>query len=144
MLNLEIELQKWNRQMLNDLKGNNSSSNSSSNFNLVADQVPMVMHHEKPLVDTSLPKKLIPERLPEVTISAIIPVIGQCHQTSLEDKETDAFLDEVHKKKIDNEIRQRKREKKLSHVYINFFEKMFENELCIKYMELLYGIYKNI
>jgi hypothetical protein len=29
-------------------------------------------------------------------------------------------------------------------VYINFFEKMFENELRIKYMELLYGIYKNI
>ena len=42
------------RQMLNDPKGNNSSSNSSSNFNLVADQVSMVTHHEKPLVDTSL------------------------------------------------------------------------------------------
>src|ERR1041384_7343133 len=47
------------RQMLNDPKGNNSSSNSSSNFNLVADQVPW--HHEKPLVDTSLPRKPIPE-----------------------------------------------------------------------------------
>ncbi|CAB4391238.1 unnamed protein product [Rhizophagus irregularis] len=35
--------------------------------------------HEKPLVDTSLP----------------------------EDKETDAFLDEMHKKKVSNEIRQR-------------------------------------
>ncbi|UZO05911.1 uncharacterized protein OCT59_026249 [Rhizophagus irregularis] len=49
----------------------NSSNNSSSNFNLVVDQVLMVTHHKKPLVDTSLP----------------------------EDKETDAFLGEVHKKK---------------------------------------------
>ncbi|RHZ82215.1 hypothetical protein Glove_110g18 [Diversispora epigaea] len=32
------------RQMLNDSKGNNSS-NSSSNFNLVADQVPVVIIH---------------------------------------------------------------------------------------------------
>src|SRR6266496_80124 len=68
------------------LTANDNSSNiSSSNFNLVADQVPTVTHHEKPLVDTSLP----------------------------EDKETDAFLDEVHKKKVSNEIRQRNREKKL-------------------------------
>src|SRR2546423_9870841 len=107
------------RQMLNDPKGNNSSSNSSSNFNLVADQVLMVTHHEKPLVDTSLPEKPIPEGLSEVTISAVnIPVMDQCHQTSLEDKETDAFLDEVHKKKISNEIRQRKREKKLSQSHV--------------------------
>ncbi|RIA89383.1 hypothetical protein C1645_851054 [Glomus cerebriforme] len=49
------------RQMLNDLKGNNSSSNSLSNFNLVADHILMVMHHEKLLVDTSLSEKLIPE-----------------------------------------------------------------------------------
>ncbi|PKY35034.1 hypothetical protein RhiirB3_501000 [Rhizophagus irregularis] len=49
----------------------NSSNNSSSSFNLVVDQVLMVTHHKKPLVDTSLP----------------------------EDKETDAFLGEVHKKK---------------------------------------------
>ncbi|CAB4384483.1 unnamed protein product [Rhizophagus irregularis] len=54
------------------LTANDNSSNiSSSNFNLVADQVPTVTHHEKPLVDTSLP----------------------------EDKETDAFLDEEYKKK---------------------------------------------
>src|SRR6266496_1723829 len=52
------------KQTLND----NSSNFSSSNFNLVADQVSTVTHHEKPLVDTSLP----------------------------EDKETVAFLDEVH------------------------------------------------
>ncbi|POG75340.1 hypothetical protein GLOIN_2v1770198 [Rhizophagus irregularis DAOM 181602=DAOM 197198] len=63
----------------------NSSNNSSSNFNLVVDQVLMVTHHKKPLVDTSLP----------------------------EDKETDAFLGEVHKKKVSNEIRQRNQEKKL-------------------------------
>jgi hypothetical protein len=44
--------------------------------------VPTVTHHEKPLVDTSLP----------------------------EDKEMDAFLDEVDKKKVSNEIRQRNRE----------------------------------
>ncbi|GET03405.1 hypothetical protein GLOIN_2v1598257 [Rhizophagus clarus] len=69
------------KQTLND----NSSNLSSSNFNLVADQVPMVTHHEKSSVDTSLP----------------------------EDKEMDAFLDEVHKKKVSNEIRQRNREKKL-------------------------------
>ena len=40
------------KQTLND----NSSNFSSSNFNLVADQVPTVTHHEKPLVDTSLPE----------------------------------------------------------------------------------------
>ncbi|GBC35923.1 hypothetical protein GLOIN_2v1652170 [Rhizophagus irregularis DAOM 181602=DAOM 197198] len=68
-------------QSLND----NSSNNSLPSFNSVADQVPTVTHHEKPLVDTSLPK----------------------------DKETDAFLDEEYKKKVSNEIRQRNREKKL-------------------------------
>src|SRR6266542_4657551 len=68
------------------LTANDNSSNFSSyNFNLVADQMSMVTHHEKPLMDTLLP----------------------------EDKETDAFLDEVHKKKVSNEIRQRNREKKL-------------------------------
>ncbi|POG75359.1 hypothetical protein GLOIN_2v1565934 [Rhizophagus irregularis DAOM 181602=DAOM 197198] len=68
------------------LTANDNSSNiSSSNFNLVTNQVPTVTHHEKPLVDTSLP----------------------------EDKETDAFLDEKYKKKVSNEIRQKNREKKL-------------------------------
>ena len=47
----------------------------------------IVTHHEKLLVDTLLS----------------------------EDKETDAFLDEVYKKKVSNEIRQRNREKKLLH-----------------------------
>ncbi|GBC09786.1 hypothetical protein RclHR1_00910036 [Rhizophagus clarus] len=63
----------------------NSSNTHSSNFNSVADQAPTVIHHEKPLVDTLLP----------------------------EDKETVAFLNEEHKKKVSNEIRQRNREKKL-------------------------------
>src|SRR6266540_6400761 len=68
------------------LTANDNSSNiSSSNFNLVADQMFMVTYHEKPLVDTLLP----------------------------EDKETDAFLDEMYKKKVNNEIRQRNKEKKL-------------------------------
>ncbi|UZO10697.1 uncharacterized protein OCT59_002276 [Rhizophagus irregularis] len=47
--------------MLNDT----SSNNSLPNFNLVADQLSMATHHEKPLVDkkmdTSLPEELIPE-----------------------------------------------------------------------------------
>jgi hypothetical protein len=51
----------------------------------------MVIHHEKPLVDTSLL-----EEVPEGP-----------------DKETDAFLDKKYKKKVSNEIRQRNREKKL-------------------------------
>ena len=63
----------------------NFSNNTSPNFNSDADQVPTVTHYEKPLVDTSLP----------------------------EDKETDAFLDEMYKKKVNNEIRQRNKEKKL-------------------------------
>jgi hypothetical protein len=56
---------------------NNSSNNTSFNFNLVANQTSIVIHHEKLLVDTLL----------------------------LEDKEMDAFLNEVHKKKVSNEIR---------------------------------------
>src|SRR6266542_1491055 len=35
-----------------------------------------------------------------------------------DDRETDAFLDEVHKKKVSNEIRQRNREKKLSQSHV--------------------------
>ncbi|CAG8650816.1 6935_t:CDS:2 [Racocetra persica] len=54
------------RQMQNDQKRINSSNNSSSNFNSVADQVSKAnMHHGKLLVDTSLPEKLISEGLPE-------------------------------------------------------------------------------
>jgi hypothetical protein len=102
------------RQMLNDT----SSNNSSPNFNSVADQLSMATHHEKPLVDmkmdTSLPEEPIPEVIAKQSVSAVnISVMDQCGQTSLEDKETDAFLDEVHKKKISDEIRQRNREKKL-------------------------------
>ena len=88
------------RQVLND----NSSNICSSNFNSVADQLPMVTHHEKLLVDeemdTSLPEEPIPEAIAKQSVSAVnIPVMDQCDQTSLENKETDAFLDEVHKKK---------------------------------------------
>ncbi|RIA97281.1 hypothetical protein C1645_814168 [Glomus cerebriforme] len=56
------------KQTLNKLRdtSHNSSNNNSSNFNLVADQVPTVTYHKKSLVDTLL----------------------------LKDKEMDAFLDE--------------------------------------------------
>ena len=87
------------RQVLND----NSSNISSSNFNSVADQVSKAnSHHEKPLVDkemdTLLPEELTPEMIAKQSASAVnIPVMEQCDQTSLEDKETDAFLNEVHK-----------------------------------------------
>src|ERR1043166_8600248 len=102
------------RQMLNDT----SSNNSSPNFNSVADQLSMATHHEKPLVDkkmdTSLPEEPIPEVIAKQSVSAVnISVMDQCDQTTLEDQETNAFLDEVHKKKISDEIRQRNREKKL-------------------------------
>ncbi|UZO21847.1 uncharacterized protein OCT59_014231 [Rhizophagus irregularis] len=82
--------------MLNDT----SSNNSSPNFNSVADQLSMATHHEKPLVDkkmdTSLPEELIPEVIAKQSVSAVnISVMDQCDQTTLEDKETNAFLDEV-------------------------------------------------
>ncbi|CAG8775627.1 10609_t:CDS:2, partial [Racocetra persica] len=58
------------RQMLSDnvSKVTNSSNNSSSNFNLLADQLPMEM-------DTSLPEESIPEGLPEPAVN--IPVMDQ-------------------------------------------------------------------
>jgi hypothetical protein len=94
------------RQVLN----NNSSNISSSNFNSVADQLPMVTHHEKPLVDkemdTSLPEEPIPEVIAKQLVSAVnMPVMDQCDQTSLEDKETVAFLNGAYKKKVSDEIR---------------------------------------
>src|SRR6266542_1423992 len=46
--------------------------------------------------------------------------LSQCHQTSLKDKKMDAFLDEVYKKKVSNEIKQRKRENKLSQSHVLF------------------------
>src|SRR3954451_24125041 len=78
------------RQVLN----NNSSNISSSNFNSVADQVSKAnLHHEKPLVDKetdpSLPEELIPEVIAKQSVSTVnIPVMDQCNQKSLEDKET--------------------------------------------------------
>ncbi|GES76650.1 hypothetical protein GLOIN_2v1882276 [Rhizophagus clarus] len=112
------------RQVLNDNSSNISSSNiRSSNFNSVADQLSMETHYEIPLVDkemdTSLPEEPIPEVTAKQSVSAVnIPVMDQCDQTSLKDKKTDTFLDEVHKKKVSNEIRQRKREKKLSQSHV--------------------------
>ena len=50
-------------------KVTNSSNNSSSNFNSLADQLPMEM-------DTSLPEESIPERLLELSVPAVnIPVM---------------------------------------------------------------------
>jgi hypothetical protein len=100
----------------------NSSNNTSSNFNLVAE--PTVTQHEKPLVDeemdTSLPEEPILEGLTEVTVSAVnISVMDQCDQKSLEDKGTVAFLVDEQKKKVSDEIRQRNREKKLLHESAN-------------------------
>ena len=102
--------------MLNDT----SSNNSSSNFNSDADQISKAnSHHEKPLVnkemDTSLPEEPIPEVIAKQSVSAVnIPVMKQCDQTSLEDKKTDAFLNEIHKKKVSDEIRQKEARKKAS------------------------------
>ncbi|CAG8727892.1 17246_t:CDS:2, partial [Racocetra persica] len=63
------------RQMLSDnvSKVTNSSNNSSSNFNLLADQLPMEM-------DTSLPEESIPEGLPEPAVN--IPVMDQSEVTT--------------------------------------------------------------
>src|SRR4051812_28965157 len=53
------------KQTLNELRdaSHNSSNNTSSNFNLVAE--PIVTQYEKPLVDTSLPKRQENERFLE-------------------------------------------------------------------------------
>ena len=50
--------------------------------------------------------------------NVIVPEIMVSASPSLceDDRKTDAFLDEVHKKKVSDEIRQRKQEKKLSEV----------------------------
>src|SRR5581483_1009767 len=71
-------------------------------------------------MDTSFPEEPIPEVIAKQSVSAVnIPVMDQCDQTSLEDKETDAFLDKVHKKKVSDEIRQHNRKKKLLHESAN-------------------------
>ncbi|RGB21864.1 hypothetical protein C1646_822771 [Rhizophagus diaphanus] len=85
------------RQMHND----NSSNINLSNINSVADQVSKAnSHHEKPLVDkemdTLLSEELISEMIAKQSASAVnISVMEQCDQTSLEDKEMDAFLNEA-------------------------------------------------
>ena len=53
-------------------------------------------------------KEAIPEVLPEISAPN-----NNAVNKSLEDKKTDSFLDEVDKKKVSNDIRQRNREKKL-------------------------------
>ena len=82
--------------------------------------------------NTSIPKSPINSIPLPLALSAdqinISPVADQYDTTesakrfnskSLEDdRETDAFLDEVHKKKVSNEIRQRNREKKLSQSHV--------------------------
>ncbi|RGB24115.1 hypothetical protein C1646_773545 [Rhizophagus diaphanus] len=95
-----------------------SENADSPNFNSVADQLSMATYHEKPLVDKkidiSLPEELILEVIAKQSVSAVnISIMDQCDQTILEDKETNAFLDEMHKKKISDEIKQCNREKKL-------------------------------
>ncbi|PKC71623.1 hypothetical protein RhiirA1_453269 [Rhizophagus irregularis] len=71
----------------------NNSNNSSSNFNSMDKEM-----------DTSLPEEPIPEVITKQSASAVnVSVMDQCdqksYQNSLEDKETDAFLDKMHKKK---------------------------------------------
>ena len=75
----------------------NSSNNTSSNFNSVADQLPMITHHEKPLVDdTSLLEEPIPEVLPEISGSNNNADRSQRdHIKPSEDKKMDSFLNEV-------------------------------------------------
>ena len=45
--------------------------------------------------------------------------MDQCDQKFLEDEETDAFLNEMHKKMVSDEIKQCNREKKLLHESAN-------------------------
>ncbi|GBB94794.1 hypothetical protein RclHR1_24120006 [Rhizophagus clarus] len=76
-------------------------------------------------IDNFIPEE--PANVPD----SVIAQLNQCkppqikettkvnHQERLlEDRKTDAFLDEVHKKKVSDEIRQRKREKKLSQSHV--------------------------
>ncbi|CAB4479161.1 unnamed protein product [Rhizophagus irregularis] len=81
-------------------------------------------------MDTSLPEEPIPEVIAKPSVSAFnIPIMDQCDQKSLEDKETDAFLDEEHKKKVSDEIRQRNREKKLLHESANQEASSFSQDI---------------
>ena len=72
--------------MVND----NSLNNSSSNFNLAEEQLPMITHHEKALVekgtDTSLPEE------PKSEVVALQSV-SSTNIKSQEEMEMDAFLD---------------------------------------------------
>ncbi len=102
--------------MLND----NTFNNNSSNFNSVADQLPMVAYHDKK-ISTSLPKELISEEIPEISmltvklrgvngaVSEVITVPAnstkRLNGKSSEEKEMNKYLDEADKKSISNRIR---------------------------------------
>jgi hypothetical protein len=80
----------------------------------------MAKHHEKSLMDKKIfPEELIPKVITKQLVSAVnISIMDQCNQMFLENKKMDAFLDKVHKKKVSNEIRQRKQKKKLSQLHM--------------------------
>ena len=57
-------------------------------------------------INTSLPEESTSKMIAKQSVSAVnIPVMEQCDQTSLENKETNVFLNEVHKKKVSDKIR---------------------------------------
>ncbi|CAG8587450.1 13144_t:CDS:2 [Gigaspora margarita] len=68
-----------------------------------------------PQPDTEPERRFASHDIPDPVMSQ--PINGASSNNadikSFEDKKTDSFLDEVHKKKVSNEIRQRNREKKL-------------------------------
>ena len=121
------------RQLQNDnvTKVTNSSNNSSSNFNSTTEQLPMEVHSEKSLEDmlqVTRDKEIDDCLLQQTPILEVSPanvpdsVIAQCklnwetddtNSKASEERETDAFLGEMYKKSVSNDIRQRNREKKL-------------------------------
>ncbi|KAF0416573.1 hypothetical protein F8M41_007409 [Gigaspora margarita] len=84
-------------QIVNVTKVTNSSNNCLSNFNSVTNQILESKQDEE--MNTSLPKEAIPK--------------GSSPSSKLLKKmEIDAFLDKVHKKKVNDDIRQRNQKKK--------------------------------
>ena len=81
-------------------------NNSLSSFNSVTDQLPIKRIIWEVIGEY---EELIPEVITKQSALAVnISVMDQRDQKSLEDKKTDVFLDEVHKKRVSDEIRQRK------------------------------------
>ena len=112
--------------MLSDnvTKITNSPNNSPSNFNSAEDHGKSLVN-DGPYQEEQIPE-ILPTNVPDSDIAqlkhtsvceanVIVPEIMVPASPSLceDDKKTDAFLDEVHKKNVSNDIRQRKREKKL-------------------------------